>query len=125
MGINSSDADSGLFFSEILQQYGSLKRTLSSATGAPEDLLHLHMGLLVFIFFALVLRRRMASAWPLAAVVAFAILNEIVDYVLVVGAGDPWSLSEAGFDIVNTIFWPGLLFLLARRGGGAKKTRVP
>jgi uncharacterized membrane protein YpjA len=48
--------------------------------GGTEALLHVHAGLLIFVAAALLLRHHMASVWPLAAVVVFALLNEVLDY---------------------------------------------
>ncbi|MDQ8757264.1 hypothetical protein RCO27_13620 [Sphingosinicella sp. LHD-64] len=83
-------------------------------TGMSEDLIHVHIGLAIFVLVALVLRRRMRSPIPLAAVVALALINELVDY----RAGTGWAPVTSAFDFVNTVFWPLLLFLLARRGKG-------
>ena len=75
-------------------------------------MLHVHAGLAIFVVTALVLRRRMRSPWPLAIVTLFALLNEGVDYLI------PRTSDFSAFDVLNTIFWPLVLFLLARRGGG-------
>ncbi len=91
--------------------YRSAKDGLSSLTGAPEDLLHVHAGLLIFVLSALLLRKKMRSPVPLGLVLFFAILNEIADYL----AGAPQLPLEPYIDIVNTAFWPTVLFLLARR----------
>ena len=97
---------------EIVRQYSALKSWLSDYTGAEEGLLHVHFGLLIFVVTALLLQRRMRSPWPLAAVAFFAVANEVVDYV----GPDPWPLWGSLADVLNTLFWPTLLFLLARRG---------
>jgi uncharacterized membrane protein len=91
-------------------QYAAIKRAMSVATGATEDLLHVHFGLLIFIFVAVVFRRRLHSSWPVTIVWAFALANEVVDYF---AAG--WVLLPSVLDVVNTVFWPTILFLVARR----------
>lgn len=90
--------------------YSAFKEWLSTATSLSEDLLHVHMGLLIFVFFAVVLRRRMHSPWPVSAVALFAVLNEVVD-----SFGADWDASLSALDAANTIFWPMILFLVARR----------
>jgi hypothetical protein len=95
----------------IVTTYGTAKGALIAYSGATEDLLHVHMGLLIFVVAAFVLRRKMRSPIPLALVAFFAVLNEVFD--LLVG-GDQQTL-EPYFDIANTMFWPTVLFLLARR----------
>ena len=91
--------------------YAVQKNWLGGETGASQELLHVHAGLLIFIIAALVLRRKMRSPVPLAIVIAFAALNEVVDWL----SGGPPDSLEPLWDFVNTVFWPFLLFLIARR----------
>ena len=82
--------------------------------GATEDLLHLHAGLIIFFAAALLFKRRMRSRVPIALVYIFAFANELID------AFSPESGAsrfEPAVDILNTVLWPTLLFLLARRRG--------
>lgn len=97
---------------EFVERYSTLKNELSAYTGAQEGLLHVHFGLVIFVVTALLLRRRMRSPWPLLAVVFFALANEVIDYV----GPEPWPVAGSVWDVINTIFWPLILFLLARRG---------
>jgi len=90
--------------------YAAVKENMSLATGATEELLHVHFGLLIFVAVALVLRRRMHSNWPVAMVWAFALANESVDYF---AAG--YEVWPSLLDIVNTVVWPTVLHLVARR----------
>lgn len=91
--------------------YRDAKRHLGEITGASEDLLHIHAGLLIFVITALVLRKKMRSPVPLALVFLFALLNELIDIV----AGGGQRPVEPYIDIANTVFWPTVLFLAARR----------
>ena len=77
-----------------------------------DDLLHVHLGLALFALTALLTRRRMRSWWPLGIVAAFAIGNELIDY----SAPEDWSDQLSALDVANTLAWPLVLFLLARRG---------
>ena len=90
--------------------YAALKESMSLATGATEELLHVHFGLLIFVTVALVLRRRMHSNWPVAMVWAFALANEAVDS-LAIG----YEVWPSLLDVINTILWPTVLHLVARR----------
>jgi hypothetical protein len=94
------------------ERYSAAKRALGESLGVTDNLLHVHVGLAIFVVTALLLRRRMRSPWPLAVVTLFALLNEAVDYLV------PRTSDFSIFDVLNTIFWPMVLFLLARRGGG-------
>ena len=66
---------------------------------------------MIFGISAWLLRRRIRSLIPLALVIVFAAANELVD------AFAPGSTSaiESLADFANTVFWPTVLFLLARR----------
>jgi hypothetical protein len=99
------------FFDPFIAGYGSAKAWLIDYTGAAEDLLHIHAGLLIFVVSALVLKKKMRSPVPLALVAVFAALNEVIDHL----AGAPQDSLEPYVDFANTVFWPAVLFLVARR----------
>lgn len=80
--------------------------------GLTEDLLHVHAGLIIFFLAAVLSRQRMRSPVPIAIVYALAFINEIVDLLTPGKSAGAW---EPVADIVNTVVWPSLLFLLARR----------
>lgn len=96
-----------------IEKYAAFKTSLASEFGASQELLHMHAGLAIFFTVALVFRQRMRSWLPIALVYIFAIGNEAID---AIGSGEfnPKD-SEPFFDVLNTVFWPTLLFLLARR----------
>jgi hypothetical protein len=108
------DSDSNFAVSQLFDLYSRAKQQLSETLGASEDLLHLHAGLLIFFAAALLFKRRMRSRVPIALVYAFAVGNEIVDLMSPERSSHVW---EPAFDIANTVAWPTLLFLLARRRG--------
>ena len=90
--------------------YGEAKAGMAEQLGATEALLHVHAGLLIFVATALLLRHHMASVWPLAVVAVFALLNEVLDHY-----GPAPAVSwHSGMDLLNTVFWPAVLFVLAR-----------
>jgi hypothetical protein len=91
-------------------RYSALKTSMSVATGATEELLHVHFGLLIFVVVAVLFRRRMHSLWPVGLVWAFALINEAVDYF----AAD-WVLDLSALDVLNTVLWPTVRVLVARR----------
>lgn len=105
-----SEADPAI--NALISRYVETKRGLGEQLGASEALLHVHVGLLIFVVTALLLRRRMASVWPLAVVATLALVNEVIDWF----GPSPAPLSRAVSDIINSVFWPLVLFLLARRG---------
>jgi hypothetical protein len=95
------------------ESYAAAKRALEANLGMGDDLMHVHLGLAIFVLSALILRKPMRSAWPIGLVVALALINEVVDYFVTPN----WSPGLSLLDIVNSVFWPTLLFLIARRTG--------
>ena len=95
----------------MIEKYLAWKATLSGQMGISESLLHLHAGLAIFVVTALLLRKRMRSWIPLAVVVVLAMVNEMIDYRYSPG----WDVGASLKDLANTIVWPLILFLLARR----------
>ena len=95
----------------LVTGYADAKAGLTELTGASEDLLHVHAGLLIFVAAALLFRKKMRSPVPLLVVFALACLNELLD-VLSGGSNDRF---EPVVDIANTVFWPTVLFAIARR----------
>ncbi len=103
----------------MILSYSGMKNALGQVTGMSEDLIHVHVGLAIFVITALVLRRRMRSSIPLSVVALLAFVNELLDY------GTPeWELGSSVLDFVNTLVWPLVLFLLARRGPVPESSRV-
>ncbi|MDC1499040.1 hypothetical protein N8390_07805 [Amylibacter sp.] len=77
------------------------------AMGVSTDVLHLPLGILAYLFFAWVLRRRhLGPLWALLPVVALQGLNEVLD------ARDWWhwtgtvSWTETWIDTVATLALP-------------------
>lgn len=103
---------------EVVELYSGAKVALGDWTGASEDLLHVHAGLLIFVLAALLLRRRMRSPWPLVLVIIFAAGNEMVDFASPRQTPIEWVAA-----FINTVFWPAILFLIARRGKASDRVK--
>ena len=93
----------------IADHYAAVKTAMSDITGAQEDLLHVHFGLLIFVLAAVVLGKRLHSPLPVLVVWVFAVTNEIVDRF---AAG--WVLEGSTLDILNTVIWPTVIYFVAR-----------
>ena len=103
----------------MILRYSQMKNDLGELTGMSEDLIHVHVGLAIFVLTALVLRRRMRSPIPLSVVATLALLNEVLDH------GSPgWDPGSSLLDFLNTLVWPLVLFLLARRGPAPDSNKV-
>jgi len=92
--------------------YAQAKTAIEGWTGATQSLMHVHAGLMIFVATALLSGKKMRSPLPLTCVAVFAVLNEVVDW----WSGKPINTAEPFVDFANTVFWPIVLFALARRG---------
>ena len=94
--------------------YNGLKTQLSEFLGITKDALHVHMGLAIFVGVALVFRRSLASWIPWLALLAFELGNELMDMFYFHPAYIGFDLGDSPKDIVNTMFWPTVVFIVAR-----------
>jgi hypothetical protein len=86
--------------------YSRLALWIGDGTGASDTVLHIHAGMAVLLFVRVLTGRSLATPWPLLAVYLAELANEIMDY-FAHGAILPDTLS----DILNTVFWPTVLFI--------------
>nr|WP_295890031.1 hypothetical protein [uncultured Devosia sp.] len=94
--------------------YNDIKTLLSETLGITKDALHVHIGLAIFLGVALVFRRSLASWIPWLALLAFELANESMDILYWNGSGIGLDLGDSPKDIVNTMFWPTVVLLVAR-----------
>ncbi|WP_324749440.1 hypothetical protein SH591_12735 [Sphingomonas sp. LY54] len=94
--------------------FQSAKLFLVETTDLSKDALHIYVGLGVMLLVVIVLRKSLADWRPLAAVALAAVAGEVWDVIdtLSHGGTPRWSLN--GKDVWNTMFWPTILFGLAR-----------
>ncbi|PWG01942.1 hypothetical protein [Sphingosinicella humi] len=90
------------------------KLLLVEATNLSKDALHIYVGLGVMLLAAILLRRSLKDWRPLAAAALAAVAGEVWDVIdtLSHGGTPRWSLNWK--DVWNTLFWPMMLFVLAR-----------
>ncbi|UYY58693.1 hypothetical protein [Sphingomonas sp. S2-65] len=86
--------------------YGAMILWIGDGTGAPDTVLHIHAGMVVLFLVRIVTKRSLATLVPLSFVYLAEFANEVMDY-FVHGAVMPDTLS----DVINTVFWPTMLFL--------------
>ena len=92
----------------------ALKLDIMGFTGLAKDALHIYVGLGVWLLAAAVFRRSITTLRPWLAVLVVACVIEGFD------AFDDWvQLAHWRYraslhDVVNTLFWPTVLALLAR-----------
>lgn len=95
----------------------SLKLALVQLTGLSKDTLHVYVGLTVLFVSAALTRRKLSSMLPLLAVLFVAFLGELADLRDDLTSLGYWRWSASIHDILNTVFWPAVLTVLARKTG--------
>jgi len=92
----------------------SAKIVLMQATNLSKDALQVYVGLTVMLAAAILFKRSLADWRPIAAVALASVAGEIWDVMDTVGHGGRPRWSGNWKDIWNTMFWPLILFSLAR-----------
>jgi hypothetical protein len=95
----------------------SIKLAIVAATGLSKDTLHVYVGLSVFLVVAAASKRSIASWTPWLAVLLVALLGEAVDMRDDLMSVGHWRWAASLHDVLNTVFWPSVLLLLARVTG--------
>jgi hypothetical protein len=97
-----------------VSSFQSAKIFFIHLTGLPRDALHIYVGLAVMLGVALLSGRSLRDPRPIAAVLLVALAGEIWDLLDTSRAGKPLVFGKSWHDLWNTLFWPAVLFLLAR-----------
>lgn len=94
--------------------FQSFKHHMVQFADLSKDALHIYVGLAVFLLVAAIARKGLKSGWAILAVLVVAVIGEVLDL------RDEFRLRErllwwsSLHDLVNTCFWPLVLWLLAR-----------
>lgn len=92
---------------DIPAQYTAMIRAIGDGTGLADSLLHVHAGMAVLIIARIITGRSLSTPLPLLVVALAEAANEILDR-LHYGS---WRLEDTTSDIINTLFWPTIIFL--------------
>ena len=94
--------------------FQSVKYWLVANLGIERDGLHICIGMTVFLLAALLARLPLRDWRPLACVIVVAVAGEVWDLLDTWNAGEPLRWRRSRHDVLTTMFWPALLFALAR-----------
>ena len=92
----------------------SAKLFLLEATNLSKDALHVYVGLTVLLVAVIAFKRSLGDWRPIAAVAFASVAGEVWGVIdtLTHGATPKWDANWK--DVWNTMFWPLVLFALAR-----------
>ena len=94
----------------------SIKLAIVTATGLSKDALHIYVGLAVFLAAAVVLHKPLRSIVPWLVIFAMAIAGEVLDMRDDIASLGYWRWGASLHDVLNTLFWPTVLLLIAKLG---------
>ena len=92
----------------LIHYYSDFKDLLEAIIGLDRNVLHVHLGIALFLLFAWVFpdphRHRKAFVW----LAILELVNEFIDGMMAVDAGRSPNWPDALADIINTLFWPAV-----------------
>lgn len=95
---------------EVAALYHAQTLWLADTTGLPEQILHIHAGMIIFVATSLVAKQSLDRVFPLLMVIIMALGNECLDRI---NLGN-WNWPDTKADLIYTITWPLVIWLAAR-----------
>ena len=97
-----------------MSTFQTYKHDLVQIAALSKDALHVYVGLTVFLVVAAVSRKGLRSTAALLVVVAVALVGELLDLRDEFRAHEHLKWGASLHDLLNTCFWPLVLWLLSR-----------
>ena len=97
-----------------MSYFQSTKIFLSEVTNLGKDALHIYVGLAVMLLVVIAFKKPLSDWRPIAAVALASIAGEIWDVIDTFSHGGTPKWNANWKDVWNTMFWPSVLFGLAR-----------
>lgn len=98
-----------------MSPFQTVKIWLVNHLGLAKDALHIYVGLTLFFGTALLFGWKLSSWRPWAVVAAAALAGEVWDLRDCLVHQIPIDLWANWHDLWNTLFWPTIIMVLARR----------
>ncbi|MEP9402499.1 hypothetical protein [Sphingomonas sp. VNH70] len=92
---------------DIPALYAELIGEIGDGTGMADSLLHVHAGMAVLLLTRVITGRRLSTPIPLLVVALAELGNEVLDRMHY----GSWRWPDTSMDIVNTLFWPLMLYV--------------
>jgi hypothetical protein len=97
-----------------MSPFQSAKIMLGELTNLGKDALHIYVGLGVMLLVAIAFKKSLGDWRPIAAVALASVAGEVWDVIDTYSHGRRPRFDANWKDIWNTMFWPTILFVLAR-----------
>lgn len=98
----------------VVRAWGGIKDWLSATLHLSHAMLHIHVGLAVYLISARLMRRRLGSVGPVLMVLGLEVLNEGCDIARYWLSDWPWTPAATVGDLANTLAWPVIITLYCR-----------
>ncbi|WP_313440395.1 hypothetical protein [Novosphingobium sp.] len=95
---------------EFVHHYERAIAWIVAQCPAPDKFAHTYAGLTIWLLTAILMKKKLSSAWPLAMVVLFEAANEYLDRL----AHGSWNWPDTIRDVVATLFWPFVISFAMR-----------
>ena len=92
----------------LLSAYANLKDQIEASLHLSPDALHVHVGLILFLVGAGLMRSERRFIYSLGWLLAVCLIGEIFDLSNAYGKGRRLLWLGSAKDIVNTMFWPAV-----------------
>ncbi|AOH84050.1 hypothetical protein AWL63_08785 [Sphingomonas panacis] len=96
-----------------IADFEALKNLVAPRGELGRSILHIHLGIAIYIVLRLATRRRLGPLWALAGVALLEALNEAMDLAATWPVLQNWQIRDTQQDVFNTMLWPCLLCGLA------------
>lgn len=97
-----------------MSAFQSMKHEIVQFASLSKDALHIYVGMGVYLVTAALAQKGLRSVFALLAVLAVAMAGELLDARDDLRVHGHWRVMASLHDLVNTMFWPLALWLLAR-----------
>jgi uncharacterized membrane protein YqgA involved in biofilm formation len=97
-----------------MSTFQSIKHEIVHFASLSKDALHIYVGIAVFLLAAALVRKGGRGLFPLLAVFLVALVGEILDFRDEIRRHGHLLVGASVHDILNTMFWPFMLWLVAR-----------
>lgn len=103
--------------------YQDFKLTILSLTGLSRDAIHIYIGLFAFFSFIAFFQKGRIEPTALLPVILIALGMETIDMADSYNALSTLNWKDSAHDLLNTIFWPATIVLLAKLNYAFKSTK--
>jgi len=97
-----------------MSPFQSFKHEVVQLAALSKDALHIYVGLVVFLTVAAIARKGLRSGMALLAVLGVAAVGEVLDLRDEMHSRQHLNWWASIHDLINTCFWPLVVWLLAR-----------